>query len=100
MRNSIKAKVPEVMAVISSLVLAGVILRFAAIRMPAHLFLQFIIGAPIVIGGMVLLLPGVEIGNLPMGIPIEPEKEIVLSITYPEKTEAVPWRDCPRRGTG
>ncbi len=25
-----------------------------------------------------------------MGIPIEPEKEIVLSITYPEKTEAVP----------
>lgn len=42
-----------------------------------------------VVGGMVLLLLGVEIGNLPMGIPTEPEKEIVLSITCRESKEAI-----------
>ena len=89
MRNSIKAKALEVMAAISPLVLAVVILQFAVIRMPAHLFLQFIIGAATVIGGRILFLLGLEIAILPMGIPIEPEKEIVLSITYPEKTEVV-----------
>jgi hypothetical protein len=67
MRNSIKAKALEVMAAISPLVLAGVILQFAVIRMPTHLFLQFLIGAAIVIGGMILFLLGVEIGILPMG---------------------------------
>jgi len=89
MRNSIKAKALEVMAAISPPGLAVGILRFAVIRMPTHLFLQFIIGAATVIGGMILFLLGVEIGILPMRIPIGPEKEIVLSITYPEKTEAV-----------
>ena len=89
MRNSIKARALEVMAAISPPVLAVVILQFAVIRMPAHLFLQFIIGAATVIGGRILFLLGLEIGILPMGIPIEPEKEIVLSITYPEKAETV-----------
>jgi len=89
MRNSIKAKALEGMAAISPLVLAVVILQFAVIRMPAHLFLQSIAGAAMVIGRMVLFLLGVEIGNLPMGVPVEPEREIVLSITYPKKTEAV-----------
>jgi len=67
MRNSIKAKVLEVMAAILPLVLAVVILQFAVIRMPTHLFLQFIIGTAMVIGGMILFLLGVEIGILPMG---------------------------------
>ena len=55
------------MAAISPLVLAVVILQFAVIRMPTHLFLQFIIGTAMVIGGMTLFLLGVEIGILPMG---------------------------------
>jgi len=67
MRNSIKAKALEVMAAISPPVLAVVILQFAVIRMPTHLFLQFIIGAAMVIGGMILFLLGTKIGNLPMG---------------------------------
>lgn len=67
MRNRIKARALEVMAAILLLVLAVVILQFAVIRMPTHLFLQFIIGAAMVIGGMTLFLLGVEIGILPMG---------------------------------
>ncbi|MFP3898396.1 MAG: DUF1538 domain-containing protein [Dehalococcoidia bacterium] len=57
----------EVVTAILPLVLAVVILQFAVIRMPTHLFLQFIIGAAMVIGGMILFLLGVEMGILPMG---------------------------------
>jgi len=67
MWNPIKAKALEVVAAILPLVLAVVILHFAVIRMPTHLFLQFIIGAVMVITGMILFLLGVEIGILPMG---------------------------------
>ena len=55
------------LSAILPLVLAVVILQFAVIRMPSQVFLQFIIGAAMVIGGMVLFLSGVEIGILPMG---------------------------------
>lgn len=67
MRNHIKGKVLEVIMAILPLVLAVVIIQFAFVRMPVHLFLQFIIGAAMVIVGMVLFLLGVEIGLLPMG---------------------------------
>jgi hypothetical protein len=49
------------------LVLAVVILQFTIVRMPSQLFLQFIIGAIMVIAGMILFLLGVDIGILPMG---------------------------------
>lgn len=66
-RYSLKAKVLEVLSAILPLVMAVVALQFAVIRMPAGVFLQFIMGAALVIGGMTLFLVGVEIGILPMG---------------------------------
>lgn len=57
----------EVVTAILPLVLAVVILQFAVIRMPVHIFVQFIIGAAMVMAGMVLFLLGVEIAILPMG---------------------------------
>ena len=60
MQNSIKARALEVMAAILPLVLAVVILQFAIIRMPTHLLLQFIIGAAMVIGGMILFLSALK----------------------------------------
>ena len=57
----------EVITAILPLILAVVILQFAVIRMPSQLFLQFIIGAAMVIGGMILFLLGIEIGIVPMG---------------------------------
>jgi len=67
MRTHIKAKVLEVITAILPLVVAVVILQVAVIRMPGLVFLQFIIGAAMVIAGMILFLLGVEIGILPMG---------------------------------
>jgi hypothetical protein len=67
MRNQLKAKVLEVVTAILPLVLVVVVLQFALVKMPTHLFFQFIIGAVMVIAGMVLFLLGVEVGILPMG---------------------------------
>lgn len=67
MRDSVKGKVLEVVTAILPLVLAVVILQFAVVRMPVHIFVQFIIGAAMVMAGMVLFLLGVEIAILPMG---------------------------------
>jgi hypothetical protein len=66
-RNHITAKALEVITAVLPLVLAVIILQFAIINMPLQLFLQFIIGAVMVIAGMILFLLGVEIGILPMG---------------------------------
>jgi hypothetical protein len=67
MRTHIKAKVLEVVTAILPLVVAVVILQVAVIHMPGLVFLRFIIGAAMVIAGMILFLLGVEIGILPMG---------------------------------
>jgi hypothetical protein len=67
MQDGLKGKLREVATAILPLVLAVVILQVAVIRMPVQVFLQFMIGAAMVICGMVLFLLGVEIGILPMG---------------------------------
>ena len=67
MPRDIKAKMLEVVTAISPLVVAVVVLQFALVKMPTTLFLQFIIGAVMVMAGMVLFLLGVDIGILPMG---------------------------------
>ncbi len=67
MRNQLIAKLLEVVAAIMPLVIVVAVLQFAFIKMPADLFLKFIIGAVMVIAGMVLFLLGVELGIMPMG---------------------------------
>jgi hypothetical protein len=66
-RNQLIAKLLEVVAAIMPLVIVVAVLQFAFIKMPADLFLKFIIGAVMVIAGMVLFLLGVELGIMPMG---------------------------------
>ncbi len=61
------SKLLEVVGAILPLVLAVVILQFTVIHMPMTVFYQFLIGAVMVITGMVLFLAGVDIGILPMG---------------------------------
>jgi len=67
MRSTLKAKIREVLSATLPLIVAIIILQLAVIRMPAGVFLQFILGAAMVIGGMTLFLLGVQIGILPMG---------------------------------
>lgn len=65
--KEIKQTVLEVVQAILPITLAIVVLQFAVIRMPVHLFVQFLIGAAMVMIGMILFLLGVKIGLLPMG---------------------------------
>lgn len=67
MRNRFQGKLLEVIIAISPLVVVVVVLQFAVVRMPLNTFLQFVIGALMVIIGMTLFLAGVEIGILPIG---------------------------------
>jgi hypothetical protein len=67
MLGRIKGKVLEVMTAILPLFLVVVILNFTVIKMPSYLFIQFVIGAVMVMAGMILFLLGVDIGILPMG---------------------------------
>lgn len=67
MLDYIKSKVLEVITAIFPLILLVVIIQFAFVKMPVHIFLQFLIGAVMVIIGMLLFLFGVEIGILPVG---------------------------------
>jgi hypothetical protein len=67
MLNYLKAKTLEVLKAMLPLILVIIIMQFAFIRMPLSLFLQFLVGAVMVITGMVLFLTGIETGILPLG---------------------------------
>lgn len=49
------------------LILIVCILQFALVKAPTDLFVQFIIGSLMIIGGLVLFFIGIDIGLLPMG---------------------------------
>ncbi|MBN1369190.1 MAG: DUF1538 domain-containing protein [Dehalococcoidaceae bacterium] len=57
----------EVLQAILPLTLGVIAINFMFIRMPTQVFVQFIFGAVMVIGGMILFLLGVRLGILPMG---------------------------------
>jgi len=65
------------------LVIVIIILQFTLIKMPILLFVQFLLGAIMVIIGMTLFLVGIEIGILPMGSAIGsalPQRRSILLI--------------------
>jgi hypothetical protein len=66
-RNHITAKALQIITAILSLVPVVVILQSVIFEVPLHLFLQFVIGAAMVIAGMVLFLLRIEIEILPTG---------------------------------
>jgi len=85
-RSHITAKALEAITAVLPLVLAVIVLQFAITKMPLHLFLQFIIGAAMIVAGIVPFLLGVEIGILPMGKALggeldKPGIEIALVVT-------------------
>jgi len=67
MAGQLKDKTLEVIKAILPIVIVIIILQFTLIKMPVHLFVQFLIGAVMVIAGMILFMLGIEIGILPMG---------------------------------
>ena len=65
--QELKKTALEVIQAILPVTVAVVALQFAIVRMPTHLFLQFLAGALMAGMGMVLFFLGVKTGLLPMG---------------------------------
>lgn len=67
MLQLIKEKFLEVIKAFAPLIIAICILQFTLVRAPAALFLQFLIGCLMALGGMMLFFMGIDMGILPMG---------------------------------
>lgn len=62
-----KEKFLEVVKSVVPLVIVICVLQFAIVKAPSNIFLQFLIGSAMVVGGMILFFMGIDIGILPMG---------------------------------
>lgn len=60
-------RLPEVLRAIAPLVGVVCVLQLVWVHAPLALFLQFLLGAALVVAGMVLLFVGIDLGVLPMG---------------------------------
>ena len=67
MLQLLKEKLLEVIKAFAPLIIVICILQFALVKAPAALFLQFLIGSLMAIGGMVLFFMGIDVGIIPMG---------------------------------
>ncbi|MCK9228870.1 MAG: DUF1538 domain-containing protein [Syntrophorhabdaceae bacterium] len=62
-----KERFLEVIKAVAPLVAAVCVLQFTLVKAPASLFLQFLIGSVMALGGLILFFTGIDIGILPMG---------------------------------
>lgn len=67
MRQLLKDKALEVVRATAPLIVVVIVLQFTLVKASAGVFVQFLIGAMLVIAGMVLFLLGIEAGILPAG---------------------------------
>jgi hypothetical protein len=67
MLQLLKEKFLEVIKAFAPLIIVICGLQFTLVKAPTALFLQFLIGSLMVIGGMVLFFIGIDLGILPMG---------------------------------
>ena len=63
----LKEKLLEVIKAFAPLIIVVCALQFTLVKAPIALFLQFLIGSLMAIGGMVLFFMGIDVGILPMG---------------------------------
>lgn len=67
MRKLLKDTTFEVIRAIAPLIVVTIILQFTFVKASTGVFVQFLIGAALVIAGMVFFLLGIEVGILPAG---------------------------------
>lgn len=67
MLQLIREKFIEVIKAIAPLIIVVCILQFTLVKAPTVLFLQFLVGSLMAIGGLILFFMGIDIGILPMG---------------------------------
>ena len=63
----LKEKLLEVIKAFAPLIIVVCALQFTLVKAPTALFLQFLIGSLMAIGGMALFFMGIDLGILPMG---------------------------------
>lgn len=63
----LKEKLLEVVYAIAPLTAIVFLLQFTLVKAPAPLFIQFLIGSLMVVGGVMLFFIGIDVGLLPMG---------------------------------
>lgn len=62
-----KEKFLDVVKAIAPLIIVVCALQFTLVKAPTALFLQFLVGSLMALGGLVLFFTGIDIGILPMG---------------------------------
>lgn len=67
MLQLLKEKLLEVIKAFAPLMIVICALQFVLVKAPNALFIQFLIGSVMAIGGMVIFFMGVDVGILPMG---------------------------------
>ncbi|OGN97562.1 MAG: hypothetical protein A2Z77_05625 [Chloroflexi bacterium RBG_13_51_36] len=67
MRKLLKDTTLEVIRATAPLIVVIIILQFTLVKASAGVFVQFLIGAVMVIAGMIFFLLGIEVGILPAG---------------------------------
>lgn len=67
MRSLLKDKALEVIRAITPLILVVIILQLTFVKASAGVFVQFLVGSVLAIGGITLFLIGIEVGILPAG---------------------------------
>jgi hypothetical protein len=88
MQQLLKEKFLEVIKAIAPLIFVVCVLQFTLVKAPTALFLQFIIGSMMVIGGMMLFFIGIDIGILPMGrvigseLPQKTSLKVILIVAF------------------
>lgn len=88
MLTLIREGLPNVLRAVAPLIGVACLLQFAFVGAPAELFLQFVVGALLVVAGMVLLFAGIDIGILPMGrfigaeLPRKGSLTLILSVAF------------------
>jgi hypothetical protein len=88
MLQLLKEKFLEVIKAIAPLIVVVCVLQFTLVKAPTALFLQFLIGSMMVIGGMMLIFIGIDIGILPMGrvigseLPQKSSLKVILIVAF------------------
>lgn len=67
MLQLLKEKLLEVIKAFAPLIIVVCILQFILVKAPTALFLQFLVGSLMAIGGMVLFFMGIDVGIIPIG---------------------------------
>lgn len=88
MLNLLRDKFLEVIKAVAPLMIIICVLQFTLVKAPQEMFVQFVIGALLIIAGLVLFFIGIDIGLLPMGrfigaeLPLKGSLLLIIGVSF------------------